>query len=140
MRVASRKSAREIRKPGVTRGISPVADCSVALFCFFSSVFSFVATYLFSRHATYNKARTGHGRIYMVVSVLQFLRRRGEQWLGHRIGPKYSIRHAAVACGVSISTMNRCTRDADGENQRAALALSVSSVTRVTIPNVRLVP
>ena len=46
---------------------------------------------------------------------------------GHRIGPKYSIRHAAVACGVSISTMNRCTRDADGENQRAALALSVSS-------------
>ena len=46
---------------------------------------------------------------------------------GHRIGPEYSIRHAAVACGVSISTMNRCTRDADGENQRAALALSVSS-------------
>ena len=53
---------------------------------------------------------------------------------GHRIGPKYSIRHAAVACGVSIFTMNSCTRDADGENQRAALALSVSSYEAVSAP------
>ena len=63
----------KFEKPGVTRAISPscsecpssslprgrrnhfVADCSVALFCFFSSVFSFVATCSLDMQHNYNK-------------------------------------------------------------------------------------
>ena len=61
----------------------------------------------------------------LAVSVLQICE---DQWASNWSQQlEYSIRRAAVACGVSISTMNRCAKDADGGDHRAASALSVSS-------------